>query len=1281
MVRKLKLKFSSIDNKFAKSYSSLAFVILGLFIFNSLNSHGQENSKFTLKFKSGEFIPANNIDLFVDGKMQLPPFVFGSSFVVLQFNTLPSFDLKQTLAEKGVFLLDYLTANAYAARISSHEQLSLLKSAGVRSIFVLEPRFKMDQGLLQDDIPVWATKEPGTVDVNLIMFDWISPDLLKEEFQKINARLITSKKQFRSLTIRIPVDQLSNLVLRPWLQWMETISPAPQDDNLPGKTLHRSNVLNDGFRNLTGDSVHIGIWDGGTVGPHIDFAGRLVLAEPYLSTDHGTHVAGTMAGAGLLDPFARGMAPKARVYSYYYNGDVNSEVASAISTYGITMTQNSWGYGDGFVNCTTKDPYNSNSREQDINIANNPTLVHVHSSGNSQGVCAGGWGTTTGKAAKNMLVVANVTSSDVLSSSSSCGPVADGRLKPEISGMGTSVYSTTPNNTYTGGYSGTSMATPGVSGTIAQLVQRYRQLNGNTTPPASLMKVLACNTAKDLGNPGPDYKYGFGRINGLQAVRAMENNRYRIDSLSTGATNSFSISVPANSKRLKVMICWTDPAGAVNANPALVNDLDLTVIDPSVNTWNPWVLDSALPANNATRMADHLNNIEQVTLDNPSGGTYSFNVSGFSVPVGSKQIYSITWEIESAYIEISYPNGKEVFVPTSTEVIYWDHLGLTANQTLQYSLNNGASWTTISSSISSTTYRYSWSVPSVVTGQARIRITSGALSDMSDSVFSILGSPLNLVLSSGCISGQISLSWSAVTNASHYDVMQLDPVAGVWNLVGSAISGTQHFVSGLTPGGTYWFTVRARSNTNSVVGKNAIAKSILVPTVLASPPSVLADGPLEACAGDTLILSAGNVIPNTYLVNSIPFQSYTPGADIPVTLTDDDVTAALPVGFTFNFFGTPYSQFYIGSNGIIGFNSTSLGGTYTPQLIPDATSPNSLIAFAWTDLNPSSGGTITYLTTGTIPNRKLIVSYNNVNRYGSSAVVNGRIELSEGSDIIEIYTTEVSSGTNTMGIEDANGSSGVSVAGRNKSLWSVTIPEGIQFVPHNSTIVWEPGSVNASTLSVTNPNDYSFSYSLNGCPLYSDTATVTSSCVGDVTVNIKAFLQGFYRGGGRLVNNLSAGTCDTLILKLASNIEPFNILFSDTAILDTNGNASFVFPGSVFSNSYYLVLSHRNSMETWSAASLLMNSTGISYDFTSSAGSAYGNNLCNMGDGSFAIWGGDIDRNLIIDFSDLTLLQNYIQQYLFNYHVADLNGDNHVESADYSLIENNLNYSIQVLKP
>jgi len=1270
-------KYGSIL-KVAGSVFRTNLIILTLLMI-SFSSIGQSNVQFTLNLKGGNLLPEANIEKYIGGQIKLLPDFNKKYFAVIQFDKIPSQEVQQKFVERKIQIVDYLTGSAYTIASELLPDFEFMKSHGVRSVFVLESKYKLDEGLLSGEIPAWAVKVNGYVDVSVIPFAWIEPEVLSERLNDFDAKVISGNESFRSFTIRVKEENLLALSNESWLQWMETIAPDPQDDNLPSKTLHRSNVLNDGYRNLTGAGVKIGIWDGGTVGPHKDFTGRLVLAESYSATDHGTHVAGTMAGAGLLDPYARGMSPGALIYSYDYNGSVNSEVAGAISTYGISMTQNSWGYGNSFVDCTLKDPYNSNSREQDINIYNNPTLVHVHSSGNSQSVCTGGWGTTTGKAAKNMLVVANVNSSDVLSGSSSCGPVRDGRIKPEISGLGTSVYSTLPDDNYTGGYSGTSMATPGVSGTIAQLVQRYRQLNGNVTPPASLMKAVACNTAKDLGNAGPDYKYGFGRINGVQAARALESNRYKIDSVSTGGTRAFSISVPSNTKRLRVMICWTDPAGAANSNPALINDLDLTVTDPSLTVWNPWILDATLPDNVATRDADHLNNIEQVTIDNPASGLYSLNVYGTSVPVGSNQVYSITWEVEDAYIEVTYPNGRDIFVPGSTQVIYWDNLGVTSNQTLQYSLNNGGSWTNISTTLSSTTTRYSWVVPSVVSSQALIRITSGALSDVSDSLFSIIGTPASLAISAGCVSGQVSVTWAAVANATHYDVFQLDEINGVWNVVGSNVTGTQHFVSGLSLASTYWFTVRARNNTSSVIGQRAIAQSVLVPNVSALTPYVIADGPLVLCPGDTLRLSGGDVVPDNYQVNSIPFQNYTPSSDIPVTLTDDAYTAALPIGFTFNYFGNPFTQFYISSNGLIGFSSASLS-TYTPQVIPDPAVPNNLIALVWTDLNPSVGGTITYLTTGSAPNRKLVVCYNSVNRYGSANTVSGRIELSEGSDIIELFCEAISSGTNTMGLENSDGSVGIAVSGRNKVVWDVSVPEGIQFVPYNSTMIWQPGSIYSPTLEVTTAQNYSFSFIANGCTFYSDTLVV-SACATAVDVQIKALIQGLYKGGGKLVNNINAGASDTLFLKLAGTVPPYSILYSDTAILDTNGTALFSFPSAVNGNSYYLVLQHRNSLETWSAAPLTLTSPLTSYDFRLNASSAFGSNLCNMGDGYFAIWSGDLDRNNSISITDINFFQSKLLQFLYGYYIGDLTGDNYTESADYSLLENNVPLMLQVAKP
>jgi subtilisin family serine protease len=162
------------------------------------------------------------------------------------------------------------------------------------------------------------------------------------------------------------------------------------------------------------------------------------------------------------------------------------------------------------------------------------------------------------QAAKNSIVVGNTSNDGTLFHTSSRGPVKDGRIKPEICALGDAVASSvgpTPS-----GYDyawGTSMASPAVAGGLTLLYQRYKELSGNNSNPESgLMKALVCNGARDLGNPGPDYTYGFGWLNLLRSVDMLENNHYVISSVATAGNNSHTITVPANTAQLKVMLYW-----------------------------------------------------------------------------------------------------------------------------------------------------------------------------------------------------------------------------------------------------------------------------------------------------------------------------------------------------------------------------------------------------------------------------------------------------------------------------------------------------------------------------------------------------------------------------------------------------------------------------------------------------------------------------------------------------------------------------------------------------
>ena len=125
--------------------------------------------------------------------------------------------------------------------------------------------------------------------------------------------------------------------------------------------------------------------------------------------------------------------------------------------------------------------------------------MHVFSAGNlGASDCSYGagvnWGNITGghKHSKNTIAVGNLDYTDVINSSSSRGPAHDGRMKPEVCAVGTNVYSTVDTDTYAV-KTGTSMSCPAVAGTLADLYQAYKTLNGNVNPPSGLIKRIIMN--------------------------------------------------------------------------------------------------------------------------------------------------------------------------------------------------------------------------------------------------------------------------------------------------------------------------------------------------------------------------------------------------------------------------------------------------------------------------------------------------------------------------------------------------------------------------------------------------------------------------------------------------------------------------------------------------------------------------------------------------------------------------------------------------------------------
>lgn len=186
---------------------------------------------------------------------------------------------------------------------------------------------------------------------------------------------------------------------------------------------------------------------------------------------------------------------------------------------------------------------------------------------------------------------------------------------------------------------------------------------------------------------------------------------------------------------------------------------------------------------------------------------------------------------------------------------------------------------------------------------------------------------------------------------------------------------------------------------------------------------------------------------NNYSVDSIPYAPVL-GSGTTISLTDDALSNALPIGFDFEFYCTAYNQFFINSNGFITFDGANgASGCCAGQVLPSNLAPNDLVALCWEDLNPSNGGTIDYFTTGTAPNRQLVVRFVNVPRFGGGSTVTAQIVLHEGTNAIDIHTTSIFiDGQTTQGIENAAGSLGLAVPGRNSSVWSAT-NDAYRFTP------------------------------------------------------------------------------------------------------------------------------------------------------------------------------------------------------------------------------------------
>jgi uncharacterized repeat protein (TIGR02543 family) len=513
---------------------------------------------------------------------------------------------------------------------------------------------------------------------------------------------------------------------------------------------------------VNGAGETVGIWDGGAVrSTHQELTGRVTVMDGAATIDHATHVAGTIGASGVV-PSALGMAPSVQIASYDWNSDLSEMTSRAMAISGATdqiqLSNHSYGvlagwdtsdgtykwYGVwGDLEDASFGQYYSTARDWDTLCYSAPYYLPCKASGNDRSDLAPPAGTTFSyysrrrwitetydpatdpysdgydnggfdtleptSTAKNILTVGAVydavsggsrsLAAAGMTAFSGWRPADDGRVKPDVVGNGYSLYSSLGSGDASYAYySGTSMATPNVCGSLALLTDYYGQLFPGQCMRASTLKGLVIHTADDLGNAGPDYKFGWGLVNVKAAADVIKLHydepavqhlvEQSLTATTTSRTNSFTWT---GTHAIRVTLCWTDPAGAAqtaldSTTKNLVNDLDLRIIGPTGQVYMPYVLVPSTPDVAATTGDNSIDNVEQVYIATPgTSGVCSITVSLHGLLSGASQPYSIIYTVlgalTSTYTVTFDAQGGTTPVPSSTNVTYGSTYGTLATTT------------------------------------------------------------------------------------------------------------------------------------------------------------------------------------------------------------------------------------------------------------------------------------------------------------------------------------------------------------------------------------------------------------------------------------------------------------------------------------------------------------------------------------------------------------------------------------------------------------------------
>jgi len=356
-------------------------------------------------------------------------------------------------------------------------------------------------------------------------------------------------------------------------------------------------------------------------------------------------------------------------------------------------------------------------------------------------------------------------------------------------------------------------------------------------------------------------------------------------------------------------------------------------------------------------------------------------------------------------------------------------------------------------------------------------------------------------------------------------VIQTGTTGGTYSSNGSGL--TINTTNGsITPStsisGTYTVNYSFANGTCS----NAVSTSI---TIRDNPVVTVTANPSIFCTGaNSQLQASGAAISTNYSLQSLTHQLVIPNG-LPTTVwntaTDEAISAAIPIPFSFSYYGLPITQLFISSNGYVQLQNSTGSPTNVVQTLPNVLNPNGIVALCWQDLivDPSvnPGANVRYFVNGSSPNRVFVVDYIALSFYRipvDVGNVTGQIRFYESDHHIEIAAAIVNDLGNsyqkTLGIENQTGTLALTPTNRNKTSWNLASSETWGFYPPTGgsySYAWSPATFLNNT-NISNP----LASAVNATTSYNVSVTHSGTgCVGTAinTITVSAPLNGTYTVG------------------------------------------------------------------------------------------------------------------------------------------------------------------------